>query len=85
MANSTIVHGPQGCGKTRDGAAIARALGLKDVVELDELSNYARKQALQRDNVLFLTHDSVKAAKWANQYDCVLMAYSVAKAKVAQS
>ncbi|MFV2946448.1 AAA family ATPase [Pseudomonas japonica] len=33
LPKSVLVHGPQGCGKTTNAAAIAAALDLKDVLD----------------------------------------------------
>jgi len=69
---SVVLYGPQGCGKTRNGAAIAKALGLKAVVEFDEVS---------RDNVpaargaLYLTNKSKAQLRMLEQMGFKLMPY----------
>lgn len=38
MNASVIVHGPQGCGKTRNADAMRRHYGLQQVVEADDIA-----------------------------------------------
>lgn len=49
-----IIHGPQACGKTRNGPAFAKFFGCRSVVELEELSNAAPIKHMER--TLFLTN-----------------------------
>lgn len=37
MKESVIVHGPQACGKTRNGEAIAKKYQLDEVIELEAI------------------------------------------------
>lgn len=54
MSASTIVHGPQGCGKTFHAAAICKALGLTSVVETEWLDLFR----VPAEGILVLTHKS---------------------------
>lgn len=57
MTTSVLVHGPQGCGKTLHAPAIAKALGLKRIYELDDVSNDRRAlNDIKRGDCLVLSH-----------------------------
>lgn len=87
MTKSIIVHGPKGCGKTRDGAAIAKALGLSRVVELDEkpLRVTGRKlPTLEAEGVVYLTNNSSAAARLSGAQGLHVCPYELAMQKVAQ-
>lgn len=66
MNRSIIVVGPQGCGKTRNGASIAKAYGLEKVVELDALPG---NSTLQTEGVVYLTNEERRAQDEAYFYD----------------
>lgn len=69
---SVIVHGPQACGKTRNGAAIAKKLGLAKVVELDDWP-FSTKPP--REGAVLLTNRTpMELAK----YELTLMPYAEA-------
>ena len=72
MKPSVLLYGPKACGKTKNGAAIAKALGLERVVEADEL---ARATPLLPDGVLYLTNDPAGVKGCGNM---TLMHYNVA-------
>jgi cytidylate kinase len=66
MADSVIVYGPQGCGKTRNARRIARALGLKRIV--DGFSFDDRR--FDKQDTLLLTNEEPPAhARRAMSYD----------------
>jgi len=48
---SVLVYGPQGCGKTRNSKAIAKALGLTTIIDSFEMGN----QPWPRNGALLLT------------------------------
>lgn len=53
MANSVVLYGPQGSGKTLHGAAIARKLGLNRVIDLEDVKLMGER--LQRQGFLYLS------------------------------
>lgn len=57
VAQSVVLYGPKGCGKTTNAARIAKALNLRRVVELDEVRNCPKRQrALPEFGVLLITN-----------------------------
>jgi len=72
---SVVLYGPQGCGKTVNGAAIAKALGLKAVVELDEVS---RDNMPKARGSLYLTCRSREELLHYEKLGLRLMAYDAA-------
>jgi replication-associated recombination protein RarA len=52
--SSTIIYGPQGCGKTRNAKALAEHFGAKHIV--DSASIEQIKYADQVESTLFLTN-----------------------------
>ncbi len=60
MNKSIIVYGPQGCGKTRNAARIAKHFGLVKIIDggLDA-NNSLRRQSPQADGVLYLTCEPI--------------------------
>lgn len=59
MKQSLIIHGPQGCGKTRNAKALAKHFGLSNVVELDGPMH----GSIQFNNTLYLTNQEVRGNK----------------------
>lgn len=53
MAKSVIVYGPQGSGKTLHSAAIAERLGLRQVIDLEDVKLMGER--LQREGFLYLS------------------------------
>lgn len=41
MDNCVVVYGPQGCGKTENGAVLMQKLGCSNVVEMDGVGDLA--------------------------------------------
>lgn len=72
---SVVLYGPQGCGKTVNGAAIAKALGLKAVVELDEVS---RDNMPKARGSLYLTCRDKADLQHYEKLGLRLMAYEAA-------
>ncbi len=72
MPQSIIVHGPQGCGKTRNAQALMRKYGLRRVIELDNLTPYP--SVLPGSNALVLSAQSVDALK---QYGLIMFPYDI--------
>ncbi len=53
MAKSIVLYGPQGSGKTLHGGAIAAKLGLRQVVDLEDVQLMGKR--LQRQGFLYLS------------------------------
>lgn len=65
MDKSWIVHGPQGCGKTRNAKVIAKALGLRHI--RDDWDG--RRKTFATTDTLHITHE---LPEWAEQNRRVL-------------
>lgn len=55
---SIVVYGPQGCGKTRNASAIAKAFGLREIV--DDWSPRSAVLKRQSEGTLFLTSEPLR-------------------------
>jgi hypothetical protein len=80
IAQSVVLYGPAGCGKSTNAQRISKALNLPRIVEFDEIRNDARKQrALPEFGVLLITHvpDEVKANFRRLSYDHAMTAVAI--------
>lgn len=81
MADSKIIYGPKGCGKTVNGPGIAKAYGLTRVLELDEFPLAATGRTppkLEPKGVLYLTYDDRRANKLSVATGIEAMTYDFA-------
>lgn len=72
---SIIVYGPQGCGKTRNGAALAKAYGFDRVVELED---WPFRGKPPREGALLL---SCRELASLAEYNLQLVSYATAAKK----
>lgn len=64
MKPSIVVHGPQGCGKTRNAERIKQYFGLDRIVDEGHLPyTLAKGPKLEPDGVLYLTCEPPVCAK----------------------
>lgn len=73
MPQSIIVHGPQGCGKTRNAQALMRKYGLRRVIELDNQT--PRPSVLPANNALVLSSAPYEAL---TEYGLTMYPYTIA-------
>ena len=64
MAKSVVLYGPQGSGKTLHGRAIAEKLGLRQVIDLEDIQLMGER--LQRQGFLYLSWSESYAQRAAN-------------------
>lgn len=64
MAKSVVLYGPQGSGKSLHGAAIAEKLGLRQVIDLEDVQLMGER--LQRQGFLYLSCSQPYAQRAAN-------------------
>jgi len=64
MAKSVVLYGPQGSGKTLHGSAIAKNLGLRQVIDLEDIQLMGER--LQRQGFLYLSCSQSYAQRAAN-------------------
>lgn len=76
MAKSLVVYGPKACGKTTNGAMLAKKFGLEAVVELED--NRATSQAAPLPPTLYLTYDERTAKRFAAAHEFDVMTFDAA-------
>ena len=64
MAKSVVLYGPQGSGKTLHGRSIAEKLGLRQVIDLEDIQLMGER--LQRQDFLYLSCSESYAQRAAN-------------------
>lgn len=64
MAKSVVLYGPQGSGKSLHGAAIAENLGLRQVIDLEDVQLMGER--LQRQGFLYMSCSQTYAQRAAN-------------------
>ncbi|MCC4635295.1 AAA family ATPase [Xanthomonas dyei] len=65
MAESVILLGPQGSGKSLNAKALCQELGLQEVIELEDLLFTFRADRLEPVGQLILTCDEQQARTWS--------------------
>lgn len=75
MAKSLVIYGPKACGKTRNGAMLAKKFDLTSVVELADINGLT---AIHSSGVLYLHFDKIIAERTAHRYDLRTMTFDAA-------
>ncbi|QJD69046.1 hypothetical protein HG421_15970 [Xanthomonas campestris pv. badrii] len=65
MAKSVIFLGPQGTGKSLNADALRQVLGLREVIELDDILHTFRADRLEPVGQLMLTCNEQQAQTWS--------------------
>ena len=80
IAQSIVLYGPAGCGKSTNAERISRALNLPRIVEFDDIRNdYKKQRSLPEFGVLLITNvpDEVKADFRRLSYDHAMTAVKI--------
>ncbi|WP_031421337.1 hypothetical protein [Xanthomonas euvesicatoria] len=82
MAESVILLGPQGSGKSLNADALCQRLGLQEVIELDEMLFTFRADRLESSGQLILTCDEQQARTWSVRWGLRLIRVEEARAQL---
>ncbi|MBV6866434.1 hypothetical protein [Xanthomonas euvesicatoria] len=82
MAESVILLGPQGSGKSINADALCQRLGLQEVIELDEMLFTFRADRLESSGQLILTCDEQQARTWSVRWGLRLIRVEEARAQL---
>ncbi|MEN9150372.1 hypothetical protein P2C08_12925 [Xanthomonas perforans] len=82
MAESVILLGPQGSGKSLNADALCQRLGLQEVIELDEMLFTFRAHRLESSGQLILTCDEQQARTWSVRWGLRLIRVEEARAQL---
>jgi hypothetical protein len=77
MAKAIVIHGPQGCGKTRHAEALRKHYGMARVVD-DGLEGPLRWNKPFPDGILILTYDRAAALKHADTFGTAVVDFASA-------
>ncbi len=83
MPKSIVLYGPVASGKTRHGHAIAKRLGLKHVMDLDDVQ--LQGERLQRSGFLYLSNSPDYAQRAADLLGSMRMGIADALALIGVS
>ncbi|WP_372178136.1 hypothetical protein ACCQ23_05445 [Xanthomonas axonopodis pv. phyllanthi] len=82
MAESVILFGPQGSGKSLNADALCQRLGLQEVIELDEMLFTFRADRLESCGQLILTCNEQQARTWSVRWGLRLIRVEEARAQL---
>ncbi|MGV7196167.1 hypothetical protein [Xanthomonas axonopodis] len=82
MAESVILLGPQGSGKSLNAEALRQRLGLQEVIELDEMLFTFRADRLESSGQLILTCDEQQARTWSVRWGLRLIRVEEARSQL---
>ncbi|MBB5880781.1 adenylate kinase family enzyme [Xanthomonas arboricola] len=82
MAESVILLGPQGSGKSLNAEALCQQLGLQEVIELDDMLFTFRADRVESFGQLILTCDEQQAQTWSVRWGLRLMRVEEARAQL---
>ncbi|AZR21926.1 hypothetical protein [Xanthomonas vasicola] len=82
MAESVILLGPQGSGKSLNADALCQRLGLQEVIEPDEMLFTFRADRLESSGQLILTCDEQQARTWSVRWGLRLIRVEEARAQL---
>jgi hypothetical protein len=82
MAESIVLYGPQGSGKSLNAEAIRQAYGLETIVELDEILYTRGSEGFDPIGQLIVTHDDRWACALARQWGLPTVHVDAARERV---